>query len=389
MEQKIESKHEEIKYYPGNILQCPGRYRVTLRDQYKVVYTASFNFTNRSENDTKKAAELKLMEECDHHGLTIIQKVKILSREKQQYLAGAFDGDGSIMFTSEGKLVIGFYQSSSNDKPPPLIVEFQEAFGGNISGPQVRKKRPDRKPEYRFFLFGKQCKPLLKLVLDWGIIKAPQASLGLECIAKESGRKSSPNLTLTKPDQKHFFQVFSKAKKEYKSVAIDKVKVTDAWIAGFFDSEGCVAHGSINDISSHQIYLNFTQVGCPNILRVINEKLGNFGTIESKGQLRFRAQEHVSMVISRIEAFVIEKKAQIALIKEHLATVTGRKRRKRTDEDKCYDIDMAVKVRALKHFQGGLKSGEIYIVQEETIEEETYAEKSLSHVICEKKMNAV
>lgn len=102
----------------------------------------------------------------------------------QEYLAGTFDGDDSIGFTKR-QLTVTVYQSSSNNDVSPLLSEFKNIFDGSIHGPFVRKER-EAKPEYNFWICGKQAKPLLEMIAQKGIIKAPQARLGLDGLSRST-----------------------------------------------------------------------------------------------------------------------------------------------------------------------------------------------------------
>lgn len=345
-------EYDEIKYYQGKLSNLKDRYRVVIKDEKKRYYDKSFTLSKyKSNEEALKDAENFLKEKSDEVGLTKIQKVKRISPEMKQFFAGVFDGDGTIGLY-ESSLRTSVSQSSIDDNPPPLLVAFMNAYDGSICKySRLREgKYGVHKPEYCFTLFGKECKPLLEVIETYGIIKAPQAKLALECLKRGTNRESSKKIFLSGDDKKFFVEAFSNEKKKYKDVPIDESKVTDAWIAGVFEAEGCVGYRNF-DID---LYMTFTQHNCIAILHKINEKLGGSGNKIDSGQLTF-CGKNMLPVINRIEHLLIGKKKQITNARLHLLSIASRKRKHRSLKDKKYDKEMKNQNRKAKRYKGGIE----------------------------------
>ena len=344
--------YHEIKYYPGTIGEVATGVKVRLSYKSSKIVSKTFNFSKfSSKDDALLAAEVFLQENSDELELTVTQRVKNITVEQKQFFAGAFDGDGCILFSN--KLQAQVAQSSSDENPPALLTEFRDCFGGNVTGPYTRNrvgKYGSHKPEYRFCVTGKQCKPLLEVIAQYGIIKAPQAIMGLECLSRGLNRSINPILLLSVKDKTYYKKMFTKAKTEYDSVPIDKSKITDAWMAGFFEAEGTIGYHGTEVEYAHCLYLSFTQHGCLRLLDEINEQIGNVGAI-NHGQLTIRRQQDVLSVVSRIEKFLLGKKEQIVDAKAHLKVIGQRKRKRRTEEEIAYDMDASKKCAALKRYK--------------------------------------
>ena len=150
---------------------------------------------------------------------------------------------------------------------------------------------------------------------------------------------------ISKEHKKRLVGALKKAKDEYHLVPIDCNRITDAWMAGFFEAEGCVGH---NSDEGKRLYMSFTQHDCEAILDEINEKIGQVGHhYDESGQLIIGGRAMIP-VINRIEKFLIGKREQILLAKEHLRVIVKRKKKRRTKSDKDYDATMSKKCRALK-----------------------------------------
>lgn len=345
------SKYEILKYYPGSVGKAGGSVRVRIRKDKIIVEQKCFSPAtyNNSKAKVDKAVELYIQRMCDKHKLTVIQKVKIISEEMKQYFAAVVDGDGSVQFKKDGVLTITVTQSSCDKNPPNMLMRFKECFDGSIQGPRhIQGKYKMNKPVYTFYLGGRQCQPLLEIVAKYGIIKKPQAQMALECIKQSKNRLSSHLLTLSKNDKKFFYNYFDVAKsnESYAAVEIEKERITDAWIAGFFDAEGYVGHQISDKKNNHCIRMSFAQGSCVPILHAINEKFENIGYV-TKHELEFRGQ-NILKVISRIEKYLIEKKEQVALVKNHLQVIASRNRKERNEDELKFDYFMAKKCSMMK-----------------------------------------
>jgi hypothetical protein len=99
--------------------------------------------------------------------------------EELAYLAGFFDGEGSIYFNSQrkgqpGSLRIAIVQIS----PEPLLL-MSKVFGGNVRGPYSQRS-VNQSPYYQWSAYGVKAAETLGALLPWLLLKKEQAVVGIE-----------------------------------------------------------------------------------------------------------------------------------------------------------------------------------------------------------------
>jgi hypothetical protein len=262
----------------------------------------------------------------------------------QKVLAGFFDGDGSL-YMNRGALYADVAQSSYNDDPPPSLLLFQSCLGGHVQGPYRHEE--NQKPQWKWSTSGNNCPVILNIIQTHGVLKAPQASIGLEALAaRKPEGKSGLRKPLSTADAAKYSKLLIAAKEEYATVDIDDTKLTPEYIAGFFCAEACVFYSTTSQIS---LYL--AQSGCVRILERINAKLGHVGGVYSSKQLSIQKNEHCVNLLSLLEPFLIEKHSQAELVLKHSEVTQARgKGKKRTPKEIAADLEIELKCKALKKY---------------------------------------
>ena len=105
-----------------------------------------------------------------------------------EYLAGFFDGEGSISFERRGVLRICVGQIN----PVPLRL-FKQRYGGQLT--RIRRKNPKHRDIYLWMVAAKQCVQVLQDLLPYLRVKRRQALLGLSWqkrMLHQGGNKGLP-----------------------------------------------------------------------------------------------------------------------------------------------------------------------------------------------------
>ncbi|SRR6266568_4060094 len=105
-----------------------------------------------------------------------------------QYLAGYFDGEGSISIQKwegvkrPGSNVTTSYQLHIKVTNTYRVVlgEFQQRFGGKVMSRGVSKQFPNSRPVYDWAIGGKLARTFLTEILPYLVEKRPQAELTLQ-----------------------------------------------------------------------------------------------------------------------------------------------------------------------------------------------------------------
>lgn len=189
--------------------------------------------------------------------------INSISVETRQFVAGLFDGDGCITFQSlrQSNICIktAVTQSHSGGHPPEL--EFlQKLLGGNIYLSHSPRNE-DQRPSWQWHSAKLEVVvALLGIVRDYGIVKAPQASLALDFVFnRRSGHEA--------------WLLCARSKDQYATIDIPERNITVPYLAGLFAAEGCARiHRSI------AVYIS--QKVCPRLLGVIAKKHGGSNDVD-------------------------------------------------------------------------------------------------------------
>jgi len=118
------------------------------------------------------------------------RRKKIPTLAEKSYIAGFFDGEGSISIVRSGSTLSLQIQINQMDIKP--LEYIQSFYGGNINRFKVPKSSYSKRPEIcRLQYHGTKAQAILEDMIDSLIVKKRQAEMGLAFLAyrKSSGRK--------------------------------------------------------------------------------------------------------------------------------------------------------------------------------------------------------
>ena len=210
----------------------------------------------------------------------------------KKYLAGFFDGDGSIGIEKQQKngycLRIKFSQSNIN-----LLEEFQKYYP-YLKIYTGRARNNNQRPQYELRAAGIQIQPLINDLLKYSILKYEQ-------LLEAQKMFQFINIKNTTQQKQEIYENLKKLKKESKNKPYERLNVY--YIAGLFDAEGCIT-------GNHSLTVKITQKSDIQILHKIadfykytNYKIDNYA-ISFKKNIRLE-------FLNSIKDIVIYKKDQI------------------------------------------------------------------------------
>jgi len=219
----------------------------------------------------------------------------------KSYIAGFVDGDGSICI---GKCNSGFQFKLEITQCNANIIQCFNSLFNNIG--MVYEDNRDEKflnenaRQLRFC--GKKATVLLNIMIEHGVIKAPQARLGLEYlqIAGIPGMHS---------DREAYYNQMKAMNKDKSSYEKDYSKINNSYIAGLFDAEGNVYYSKTNN--KVRYYVKITQKCDPELVSEIRNFLG-YGQISPSEvyRIRFSSRKTVKDFWERVKEHIIIKKAE-------------------------------------------------------------------------------
>lgn len=256
---------------------------------------------------------------------------KELQSADAEYFAGFFDGDGMILHTSNS-MRFRAYQTKEVGKPPELL-KAKRYFGGAIRC--LKKRAGARMPWVLDLTNNADVGPVLRTMSLHGIIKRPQADVGLDYMAH----------TMTGAECKF---ALTELKTGYRDVRIDQDRITLPYLAGLFAAEGCVGMYK-HKKGFYAIEASISQESCPRLLEAITAKLG-FGSI-SGGKVRMshnKALEFLGLIRPHMKKS--QKKKQVKLVLNHyrLRPTRWEHGQYRTEEDKRKTEEIAHQLKKLK-----------------------------------------
>jgi hypothetical protein len=236
---------------------------------------------NKAKNNSVKIGDIKMKSEIIPHLSDLIDGSEVLTKNElkeklykklesddlkehkyginEGYLAGMWDGDGSII------LCDNVLSLSLSQAYPDLLIKIKNEFGGKI---YKGKSKDNHKQIYGYRICGKECIPLLKILEKNCIIKYNQTKLAMKFIqyidvdgtSDLKKKLCDKNCELNKHNHD--------LEKPYK-------RVCDSYIAGLFDAEGCIA---VKNKSMTINYIKITQTNDVQILYMIKEYF-DFGDV--------------------------------------------------------------------------------------------------------------
>jgi len=204
----------------------------------------------------------------DSENLTVAIYESQLPWMTKRIIASFVDGDGCVSVKiGKGNFTVVVGQSQ-NDGSPDILNYLKELFpAGNIHLKKKRKTANSRF-EWEFTICGENALPLLQIMAEYGIIKAPQASLVFNTIM-ETGEITVP--------QHYAALALNKQFDEYRKIMVTSDQLDAYYLTGIFMAEGYV--GWDKEIG---IGLSITQKSNLNLLYAIQDYFGGVGSVGVK-----------------------------------------------------------------------------------------------------------
>ncbi len=215
----LDRPNKKVIRYSGSISKVNNGWSLSFNNKY---YKGTYSTSYGTVFEMRKQISDELGQTTTRDA-TLSELGETPSEELKQYFAGFADGDATIMIRENCRLTCGVYQSSNTGIPSTLQL-YKDWFGNEIKV----NTREKNKPEYTLQWNGKACVPLLEILVENSIIKVPQAVLALDWLTKNKGNERDEIAQKIKD---------CKVQSAYQTVEILKERITDAYLAGFFDAE--------------------------------------------------------------------------------------------------------------------------------------------------------
>lgn len=193
----------------------------------------------------------------------------------KSYLAGMFDGDGSILIA---KIPKGFQlkvELSQCDKD--YLVEINKQFEGVGSlYEDTRSEKYAGENCWKLRFTGEACTHVLNLMKNHSIIKYKQAELALEYLECQHQNNMY--------EARHHMYKKMKNLNKFKMYTKPYERLNNAYISGLFDAEGNVYIGNGHKL---KYYVKITQKCDEELITKIKDYLG-FGKISPSEKYRLR-----------------------------------------------------------------------------------------------------
>ena len=329
-----------ISFFPSRIISTTGavhseNYCVKFTNPLK---TKSFfsNTYDSKENAYENAINFRI-QESNNQDLTKHIYTTDIELSQRQYFAGAIDGDGCICFTM--KQIIISYTCCQNNTIPKILKIFRKIYGGDIC--TEIKKNKKHKNNHKWRICGKYALPVLYDLKNYCIIKKEQASTVYNYLLTR--------INNSKENIKERKVIFDKLKYMKSPKYLSAIKVSasnenlsDAYIAGFFDAEGCVCSPARNPTS---IIIHLVQKYCTTIINAINNKYDiptrvKYDKNKTVAQLSISG-EYGFIFIKHIYPYSIIKKKQIELaieMRQHCKPPANNMNRTQEEKDKIKEL---------------------------------------------------
>lgn len=215
------------------------------------------------------------------------------------YIAGFFDGDGTVCITQ----CRGGFQLKAE------LTQCNQEFVDNVAKMFSTKVYIDgrlnkytNESAFSLRLCGLQAIPILNLVKNYGIIKQPQACIALEylSLSRQVGMYTQ---------RSEYYMKLKGMNRNKSSYAKDYSNICNGYIAGLFDAEGNVYNSVIN--GKHRYYVKITQKCDPILISNIQKYLG-FGKIPPSEPYRlvFHSRKDIMDFWKVVHPYVHIKKHQ-------------------------------------------------------------------------------
>jgi len=241
--------------------------------------------------------------------------------EARQFLAGFFDGDGTITLKrpatpAQHPRPYAALSQAYNSGVPPELVHVQSRWGGSML--KSRGRTDKRRDTWMLSFDSATTSTLLESVVErHGISKRLEARLALDYIHSE---RANP--------QEAFDQLVA-AKKDRQDLDIDPERITPAYLAGLFVADGTVT------LNRGLPFANIAAKRCIKLLRAIRDKLG-YGTVyDYAGWIGFNSANAVAFLqMIRPHLPSCQKLPQLVLVLEHAGSSNAIRGKRKTPEEK-------------------------------------------------------
>lgn len=186
-----------------------------------------------------------------------------ISIQQRKYIAGLMDGDGCIRHT--GSTISVSIRQSQNDGQPAVIAMLQKLYGGNVVH---REAHGNFRKQHCLELGGYNCLPVLYDIMPYLVLKPQQARIAYNFLMADSPFTERENVFATLRDMKLM--------DAYQAVPVSVSQLSDPYLSGFFDAEGCVVPHDEAGIA-----IEFSQAQSDQLLVAINEYFGGRGCVKT------------------------------------------------------------------------------------------------------------
>lgn len=278
----------------------------------------------------------------DDFGLTRETTVYKLTTYQCKYIAGFADGDSCLKVGTGTRVNVSLYQSSTHPSaPPPVLAKIKSWIGGSL----IKVKRKKMKlPEWVLNWTALNCRPFLEIIVNFGILKKPQAAAILHL--QDEMDKRQQGLVSIQACKQLATECAAKCKslkKAYKDIPVQSSQLSVSYLAGFADAEGCVRYIADGNKATFSI----TQHGSPKMLAAIQKFYSSHRSVINFGYLRWEAQGSVQKILKSLRPFLIVKAEQADLIINRTTPLF----KKRTRTELQEDSEREEKCRALKRLK--------------------------------------
>lgn len=221
----------------------------------------------------------------------------------KKYLAGFFDGDGSIIiekFKTNGySLRIKFCQSNEN-----LLKRIQEYYPFMHLDGNLRNGRENNRCEFQLRAAGKQIEPLVNDLLGYSILKYEQ-------LLEVSKFFKYINVINTNDEKESIYNKLKELKKNSTNKPYERLSVQ--YIAGLFDAEGSVG------IYGSTLRIKLTQKSDTVILEKIAHMYNNRNKINNYAVSFYGVKSE--KFLNDIKEYTIYKNPQIKAALKYIETI--------------------------------------------------------------------
>ncbi len=199
------------------------------------------------------------------HKDDLLKEIKILYVEDiknepyidSSYVAGFFDGDGSI-YINKGCLMVRFTQCVLN-----ILLKIQKKYGGSIY--KSDRKKENHRIQYDLIIAGMDCLKILNDMNNYSIIKTHRIEYGIEYLKYLNKKNDQSKIELIK-------QLRNSNSYKNDDLIIIKERLNWKYITGLFDAEGCITmHYKALEEKRFYPKLSIAQKDTPNLLNEIKK----------------------------------------------------------------------------------------------------------------------